>query len=110
MPLSATSHSTSNETCQREPAAAALHPWEASVIDIANCQRTEFVMALRPRETAAAWIATWPAEVQASMHQHLNSWMKENKDTRVVHAMTMAAVKHDNVQACVLMLHHTPRG
>jgi hypothetical protein len=38
--------STQNETPTREPAVAALHRWETGLLNIANCERTEFVVAL----------------------------------------------------------------
>jgi hypothetical protein len=79
------------------------------VLDIANCQRTEFVVALNEGETAGTRIETWPAQVRAFMHQHVNRWVEENKETRAVRAMTVAAPKYDGVQSCVVILHHCPK-
>ncbi|MGO9397179.1 MAG: hypothetical protein ACLP19_04940 [Xanthobacteraceae bacterium] len=41
-----------DETVPRDPAVAALHPWETGVLDIASCERVEFVVALQEGETA----------------------------------------------------------
>jgi hypothetical protein len=45
---------------------AALHPWQTGVLDIADCDRTEFVIALKEGECADARFETWPAEVRRS--------------------------------------------
>jgi predicted nucleic acid-binding Zn ribbon protein len=45
-----------NETPPCEPAVAALHPWQTGVLDITNCQRTEFVVGLNEDETAGTRI------------------------------------------------------
>jgi hypothetical protein len=104
--LPATSQPISNETPMREPAAPAQHPGETGVLDIANCQRTEFVVALNDREAAGTRVETWSPEVQAFMHQHVAHWIDENKDARNVHARTVAAPKYDGIQSCVTILHH----
>ena len=91
------SQPTSNETLSREPAVAALHPWETGVLDIANCERTEFVVALKDGETAGTRMETWPPEVQAFMDQHVTRWVEENKQTRTVRAMTVAAPKYHGI-------------
>jgi hypothetical protein len=80
------------------------------VLNIANCQRTEFVVGLNDGETAGTRMETWPAEVQAFMDQHVNRWVEENKQTRIVRAITVAAPKYDGIQSCVLILHHSPKG
>jgi len=105
----AISQPTPNEKRQREPAASALHSWETGFLDIANCQRTEFVVALKDGETAGTRMETWPAEVRTFMDQHVSRWVEENKQTRTVRAMTVAAPKYDGIQSCVLILHHSPR-
>ncbi len=87
---------------------AALHPWETAVLDIANCERTEFVVALKEGETAGTRLETWPAEVQALMHQQAR-WIEENRATRTVHAITVAAPKYHGIQSCVLIVHHSPK-
>lgn len=79
------------------------------MLDIANCERAEFVMALNEGETAGTRIETWPARVRALMDQHVSRWIEENKETRTMRAMTVAAPRHHGVQACVLILHHTGR-
>ena len=48
--LSHSPHRT--KSASAEPAASALHSWETGFLDIANCQRTEFVVALKDGETA----------------------------------------------------------
>jgi hypothetical protein len=70
--LPASGQPPQTETLSREPAVAALRPWETGVLDIANCQRTEFVVALKDGETAGMRIETWPAEVRAFTEQHVN--------------------------------------
>ena len=107
--LPATGQSTQNEMPAREPAMAPLRPWETRVLDIADCERTEFVVALNNGEAAGTRIETWPLEVRAFMDQHVNRWVEENKETRMVEAMTVAAPKHDGIQSCVVILHHFPR-
>ena len=88
---------------------AALHSWQTGVLDISNSERTEFVVASKDGETAGTRMETWPAEVRAFMDQHVNRWVEENKQTRTVRAMTVAAPKYDDVQSCVLILHHNPK-
>jgi hypothetical protein len=56
---------TQGETLPREPPVAALHPWQTGVLDIADCDRAEFVIALQEDESAETRIETWPAEVRA---------------------------------------------
>ena len=99
-----------DETVHRDPAVAALHPWETGVLDIANCERTEFVVALKGGETAGTRIQTWPAEVQALDGQACSRWVEENKERRTVSAMTVAAPKYHGIQSCVLILHLSPKG
>ncbi|MGA8649423.1 MAG: hypothetical protein WB677_02155 [Xanthobacteraceae bacterium] len=89
---------------------AALHPWETGVLDIANCQRTEFVVALNDGEAAGTRVETWPPEVRAFMDQHVSRWVAENKQTRTVRAITVAAPKYHGIQSCVMILHHSPKG
>jgi hypothetical protein len=108
--LPATGQPGQDKTVPRDPAVAALHPWETGVLNIANCQRTEFVVGLNDGETAGTRMETWPAEVQAFMDQHVNRWVEENKQTRIVRAITVAAPKYDGIQSCVLILHHSPKG
>jgi hypothetical protein len=105
--LPASGQPTKNETLTREPAEAALHPWETGVLNIANCQRTEFVVALMEGETAGTSVETWPPELRALMDHHVGRWVEENKETRTVRAVTAAAPKYDGVQSCVLILHHS---
>jgi hypothetical protein len=93
----------------REPAVAALHPWETGVLDIANCKRTEFVVALNDGQTAGTRVATWPPEVRTFMDQHVARWVEENSETRTVRAMTVAAPIYDGIQSCAVILHHRPR-
>jgi hypothetical protein len=99
---------TQDETVLRRPAVAALHTWQSGVLNIADCERTEFVVALNEGESAGTRIETWPAEVRAFMDQHVTRWTVENKDTRAVHAITVAAPKYDGIQSCVTILHHNP--
>jgi len=87
----------------------ALQPWETGVLDIANCQRTEFVVALNDGEAAGTRAETWPPEVRAFMDQHMSRWVEENKETRNVRAMTVAAPKYHGIQSCVVILHHSPK-
>ncbi len=108
--LPASGQPTQNETLPREPAVSALHPWETGVLDLANCDRTEFVVALKGGETAGTRIQTWPAEVQALMDKHVSRWVEENKERRTVSAMTVAAPKYHGIQSCVLILHLSPKG
>jgi hypothetical protein len=96
-----------NET--REAAVASLRPWETTVLDIADCERTEFAVALNNGEAAGIRVETWPPEVRAFMDQHVGRWVEENKETRIVRAVTIAAPKHDGVQSCLMILHHSPR-
>ena len=107
--LPATGQPSQDETVPRERPVAALHPWETGVLDIADCQRTEFVVALKDGETAGTRVETWPPEVRALMDQHVNRWVEENSETRTVHAITVAAPIYDGIQSCVAILHHTPR-
>lgn len=88
---------------------AALRPWETGVLNIADCERTEFAVALNNGETAGTRVESWPPEVRAFMDQHVSRWVDENNETRIVRAMTLAAPKHAGVQSCVVILHHFPR-
>ena len=106
--LPAVGQPSQNKTLPQSPCGR-LHSWQTGVLDISNSERTEFVMALKDGETAGTRTATWPAEVRALMDQHVNLWVEENKQTRTVRAMTMAAPKYDDVQSCVLILHHKPK-
>jgi hypothetical protein len=99
-----------NNTLPRQPAVAALQPWETAVLDIANCERTEFVVALKDGENAGTRVETWPPEVRVFIDQHVNRWVEENKHTRTVRAITVAAPKYDGIQSCVLILHHNAKG
>ena len=98
-----------NESLPCEPAVAALHPWKTGTLDIANCQRTEFVVALNEGEGAGTRVETWPPEVRIFIDQHVSRWVEDNKEKRTVRAMTLAAPKYDGIQSCVLILHHSPK-
>jgi hypothetical protein len=108
--LPASGQPTQNETLPRQPAVAALHPWQTGVLDITNCERTKFVVALTSGETAGTRIETWPAEVRTFIDQHVRRWVEENKQTRTVRAITVAAPKYNGIQSCVLILYHSPKG
>ena len=110
MTTPAVSQPDPNDTLSREPAVAAPRPWETGVLDIADCERTEFVVALKDGETAGTHAETWPPEVRALIDQHLNHWVEENKHTRTVRAITVATPRYDGIQSCVVILHHSPRG
>jgi hypothetical protein len=86
-----------------------LQPWETGVLDIANCERTEFVMALKEHEVAGTRVETWPPDVRMLMDAHVSRWVEENKDLRAVRAMTLAAPKHQGIQFCTVILHHSPK-
>ena len=88
---------------------AELQPLETGVLDIADCDRVEFVLALKEGEIASTGIETWLAEILAFMSQRITRWVEEHKDTRIVSAMTIAAPKHNGVRSCVLILHHGPK-
>jgi hypothetical protein len=88
---------------------AALRPWEAGILDIANCERAEFVVGLNDGEAAGTRVENWPSEVRALIEQDVNRWIKENTETRTVRAMTTAAPKHDGFQSCVLILHYSSK-
>jgi hypothetical protein len=107
--LASSGQLTQGETLPRQPTVAALHPWETGVLDIAGCDRTEFIVALNDAESAGTRIETWPAEVQAFIDQHVRSWVEDNKQKHTVRAMTVAAPKYDGVQSCVVILHHSPK-
>jgi len=98
-----------NKTHPQEPAGAPLYLWETAVLDIFNCERVEFALALRKGETAGTRVETWPPEVRALIEQRVNRWVEENKSTHTVRAMTMAAPKYDGIQHCVLILHLNPK-
>jgi len=108
--LPASERPTQNGTLPRAPAVAQLHPWETGVLDIVNCKRTEFVVALKEGETASTRTEAWPAEVRVLLHQHVTRWVERSKETLTVRAMTVAAPKSDGIQSCVLILHHSPKG
>jgi hypothetical protein len=93
----------------RKAAGPAQAPWETSVLDIAGCQRTEFVLALSEGESAGTRVETWPPDVRMFMDRHVHRWVEENKQTLIVRAITVAAPKYDGVQSCVVILHHFPK-
>jgi hypothetical protein len=97
------------ETLSREPALAAFQPWETGTLDIAGCDRTEFVLALKQVETAGTRPETWPPDVRMIMDQHVSRWAEDNKDKRTIRAMTVAAPKCGTPQSCVVILHHSPK-
>jgi hypothetical protein len=95
------------KTLTPERAVTALSPWETAVLDITDCERTEFLVALSKNEVASIAMETWPPEVRAVMDQHVSRWVKENGQTHTVRAMTVAAPKHHGLQSCVVILHHS---
>jgi hypothetical protein len=100
----------SSATQPSEPAVRQLRPWETGVLDIAGCDRTEFVLALEEGEVAGTRPETWPPELRALMDGDVRRWVEENKQTRTVYAITVAAPKYDGIQCCVRILHHSPKG
>ena len=105
----ATERPAQNETLCGQPRVAALHHWETGELDVAGCDRTEFVLALAEGEAAGSRFATWPLEIQALMDVHVSRWVEENK-MRTVCAITVAAPTYSGIQCCVLILHHKPKG
>ena len=73
-----------NETPTSEPTITALRPCETGLLDLTNCERTEFVVALNRGETAGTRIETWPPEVLAFMDQHVVGWIEDDKGLRGV--------------------------
>jgi hypothetical protein len=59
------------------------------VLNIADCQRTEFVVALKEGEAAGTRSETWPPEVQAFMEKSVNRWVEDNKQKHTIRAMTV---------------------
>jgi hypothetical protein len=98
-----------DETLSREPALAALRPWETGTLDIAGCDRTEFVLALKHGETAGTRPETWPPDMRMLMDQHVSRWAEDNKEKRTIRAMTVAGPKYGTTQSCVVILHHSPK-
>ena len=107
--LPATGHPGEDKAAPRDLAVAALRPWVTGVLDIADCERTEFFVALKDGETAGTRVETWPPEMRTFMEQHVSRWVEENKDKHTVRAMTVAAPKYEGIQSCVVILHHTPK-
>jgi len=95
----------------RRPESTELHPWETKALDIAGCDRTEIVVALYEHEKAGTRFETWPAAVRVLVERELERWLAAN-ETRAVRAVTAAAPKQksDGRQACILVLHHSPKG
>ncbi len=58
------------ETLPRASAVAALGPWETWVLNIAGCDRTEFVVALNEGEGAGTRVETWPPEVRTFIEHY----------------------------------------
>jgi hypothetical protein len=100
---------TQSETLPQPPVLATMHPWETGVLNIADCERTEFVVALNEGESAGTRVEMWPAEVRAFIDQHVGRWVEDNKEKHAVHAMTVAAPRYDGIQSCVVILHHSPK-
>jgi hypothetical protein len=105
--LAGTGEAPQNETRLSEPAGPAQVPWETSVLDIAGCERTEFVVALKNGETAGTRIETWPPEVRFFIDQHVSRWVEDNKEKHATRAITVAAPKYEGIQSCVVILHHS---
>ena len=95
------------ETVPRKYRITALGPCETGLLDVANCERAEFVVALADGEAAGTRIETWPPEVRAFMDQHVVGWIEDNKGERSVDAITVAAPRHRSIQSCVTILHHS---
>jgi hypothetical protein len=94
----ATEQPSQDQTLLREPTVAALSPWETRVLNIAGCDRTEFVLALKEGETAGTRSETWPPEVQALMEMSVNRWVKGNEQKHAIRAVTVAAPKYGGTQ------------
>ena len=107
--LAGTGEPAQNETLLSEPAGPARPPWETGTLDIADCERTEFVVALKKGETAGTRIETWPSGVRLCVDQHVSRWVDDNKEKHTIRAMTVAAPKYDGIQSCVVVLHHNPK-
>jgi hypothetical protein len=105
----ATLQAEPSEAQRSEPAVGQLHPWEIGGLDIAGCDCTEFVLALRQGEVAGASIQTWPMEVRLLMDRHVGRWIDENIKTCTVRAMTFAAPTYDGIESCVVILHYTSK-
>jgi hypothetical protein len=106
-PLPATGKPDHSETVPPKLTITAPRPGETGLLDVANCERTEFVVALKDGEPTGARIETRPAEVRAFMDQHVVGWIGDNKDEPSVHAITVAAPRHGSIQSCVTILHHS---
>jgi hypothetical protein len=98
-----------SETQPSDPGVRQLHAWETGVLDIADCDRVEFVLALKEGETASTGVETWPMEVRALVDRHVSRWVDQNKETYTVQAMTVAVPKYDGVRSVAVILHHCPR-
>jgi hypothetical protein len=80
------------------------------VLDIIDCERVEFVLALQDGETAGTRVETWPPKVRALLQESVNCWIEEHKEAHAVRAMTVAAPKQSGAQCCVVILHHARLG
>ena len=104
-----TPQAKANERLPRKIVTGQLNPWETGVLDIADSQRTEFVVALNEGEAAGTRVETWPPEVRALIDDHVSRWVEEHKQTCIVRAVTVAAPKYEGIQSCVVILHHRPK-
>ena len=110
--LPATGQPSQHETPTRDAAVAALHPWETGVLDIANCDRTEFVVGLegrRSRRHADRKLAG--LRFERLMDQHVRPLGRGKQRRRALCALRLWPRRNiDGIQSCVLILHHSRRG
>ena len=79
-------------------------PWDMTVLDIAECDRLEIVLPLKPGELAGIRPETWPEEVRALAFRGATDWVDGHRE-RAVRAISYGVA--DGV--CVLVLHHAPK-
>lgn len=104
----------SEQTCTlpRKPQIVDLHPWE-TVLDIEQCDRTEFFLTLHEHEAKKPDLAlrpdTWPDDVVRRIYNHMAEWI-ERHPQRSPKAVTYGILQHESFgKCCVAVLHHAPK-
>ncbi len=70
-------------------------------IDVGDCDRVEFCVALHEHERAGHRVESWPAAVKVQIERAMATWAERNGGRRIVLVSSGIAER-----MCVLIVHH----
>ena len=97
-----------SDTEQRDAETRVRAPFDLTLLDLADCTRTEIILPLYEHEKAGQRMESWPAAVQVRAAREVQNCTAEQSGF-VLRALTTGVIKYRGKPSCVLILHHAKK-